>query len=127
MFSEISKGDAQEVKHTEAQNFQDIKPESGMTVSEANEYWDIIFNEKTEVSDGYYNSYETRLSRTPLDNLRGHWEDERGESKYVPSDKTEEGKAARDKLAEKNMDGIEYKYAEPTFLNVRKLRLRFQI
>lgn len=115
MFSEISKGDAQEVKHTEAQNFQDIKPESGMTVSEANKYWDNIFNEKTEVSDGYYNSYETRLSRTPLDNLRGHWEDERGESKYVPSDETEEGKAARDKLAEKNMDGIEYKYAEPDF------------
>lgn len=44
MFSEISKGDAQEVKHTEAQNFRDIKPESGMTVSEANKYWDGVFD-----------------------------------------------------------------------------------
>ena len=115
MLSEISKNDVKEIQVSEMPSYRDIKPESGMSVSEANKYWDNLFKEKTEVSDGYYNSYETRLSKTPLDSLRGHWEGERGESKYVPSDETAEGKAARDKLAEKGMDGIEYKYAEPDF------------
>lgn len=115
MFSEIGKGDTREIQNTETQNFQDIKSESGMTVGEANKYWDNIFNEKTEVSDGYYSSYEARLSRTPLNNQKGHWEGKRPESKYIPSGETEKGKAARDKLAEKKIDGIEYKNAEPDF------------
>ena len=36
MLSEIVKSDAKETKGTETQNFLDIKPESGMNVSESN-------------------------------------------------------------------------------------------
>lgn len=61
------------------------------------------------------NSYETRSSNIPVDGVRGKWEGERGESKYVPSDETDEGKAAKEKLAEKDQDGVEYNYAEPDF------------
>ena len=43
MFSEIGKGDTREIQNTETQNFQDIKSESGMTVGEANKYWDSVF------------------------------------------------------------------------------------
>lgn len=45
MFSEIGKNDTREIQNTEPQNFQDIKPESGMTVSEANKYWDSVFDD----------------------------------------------------------------------------------
>lgn len=45
MFSEIGKNDTRELQNTEGQNFQDIKPESGMTVSEANKYWDSVFDD----------------------------------------------------------------------------------
>ena len=47
MLSEIVKSDAKETKGTETQNFRDIKPESGMNVSEANKYWDNLFNGDT--------------------------------------------------------------------------------
>ena len=47
MFSEIAKSDIKETKGTETQNFRDIKPESGMNVSEANKYWDNVFNGDT--------------------------------------------------------------------------------
>ena len=47
MFSEIAKSDNKETKSTETQNFRDIKPESGMNVSEANKYWDNLFNGDT--------------------------------------------------------------------------------
>ena len=50
MFSEIDRGDAKEIKTTEVQNFQDIKPESGITVGEATKYWDNIFNKKIKIS-----------------------------------------------------------------------------
>ena len=115
MLNEVVKNDVKEMRAFETPSYRDIKSESGLSVSEANKYWDNFFKEKTEELDGYYNSYEIRLSRTPLDSLRGHWEDERGESKYIPSKETEEGKAAYDKLAENGMDGIEYKHAEPNF------------
>lgn len=86
-----------------------------MTVSDAKSFVDSLFKETQDTSDGYYNSYETRSSNIPVDGVRGKWEGERGESKYVPSDETDEGKAAKEKLAEKDQDGVEYNYAEPDF------------
>lgn len=44
MFSEITKSNTKEAKDTEAQNFCDIKPESGINVGEANKYWYNLFN-----------------------------------------------------------------------------------
>lgn len=104
-----------DIGKSEVSAFKEIKPKTDMTVSEAKSFVDSLFKETHDTSDGYYNSYETRLDRTPLDGIRGSWEGDRGESKYVPSEETERGKAAHDKLAEKGMDGIEYKYAEPDF------------
>ena len=109
------KPEVTDIPKPEASAFKEIKPETDMTVSEAKSFVDSLFKEKSEISDGYYNSYETRSSNIPVDGVRGHWEGERGESKYVPSDETEEGKAAQHKLSEKDMDGVEYRYAEPDF------------
>lgn len=104
-----------ETKPSEASGFQEIKPRTGMTISEAIDFVRSLFSETQDTSDGYYNDYETRKDRTPIDGPRGQWEGERGESKYVPSDETEAGKAAKEKLAEYDMDGIEYTNAEPDF------------
>lgn len=109
------KPEVADVGKTEVSAFKEIKPETNMTVSEAKSFIDDLFKEKRDVSDGYYNSYSIRISITPVDGIRGKWEGERGESKFIPSNETEGGRAARDKLAEKGMDGIEYKYAEPDF------------
>ncbi len=95
--------------------FKEIKPETDMTVSDAKSFVDSLFKETQDISDGYYNSYETRSKNLPVDGVRGRWEGERGESKYIPSGETEEGKAAKEKLAEKGQNGVEYNYAEPDF------------
>ena len=104
-----------DTEKTEVSAFKEIKPETDMTVSDAKSFVDSLFKETQDTSDGYYNSYETRSSNIPVDGVRGKWEGERGESKYVPSDETDEGKAAKEKLAEKDQDGVEYNYAEPDF------------
>ena len=109
------KSEVADVGKPEVSSFKEIKPETDMTVSEAKSFVNSLFKETHDASDGYYNSYETRSSNIPVDGIRGQWEGERGESKYIPSNETEEGRAARDKLAEKDMDGVEYRYAEPDF------------
>lgn len=66
---------------------------------------------------GKYTSYETRLSRTSLDDnpILGHYEGERGESKFIPSGRTVEGVIVKDILKKYGIDGIEYRNAEPDF------------
>lgn len=115
MLEFLEKSKVFEVNKPENLTFREIKPKTDMTVSEAKSFIESLFKEIQEPSDGYYNSYETRLGRTPVDGERGHWEGDRGDSKYIPSVETDEGRAAKDKLAEKNIDGIEYRYAEPDF------------
>ena len=44
MLSEISKNDAKEIQASEMPSYRDIKPESGMSVSEANKHLDSLFN-----------------------------------------------------------------------------------
>ncbi len=80
----------------------------------------VIFwsEELARVADfgGEYTSYADRLNQTPReDDDRGHYEGERGESTYIPSDSTEAGEKAIEKLAEYGLDGIEYINAEPDF------------
>ena len=115
-----------EMKQREAAGFQEIKPQTDMSVSEAKdfinslfketkEFINGIFNEAKDTSDGYYTSYKDRLDRTPADGIHGQWEGEHGESMYKPSDETDAGKAVKEKLAEKGLEGIEYKNAEPDF------------
>lgn len=100
------KPEVSDAEKPEVLAFKEIKPETDMTVSDAKSFVDSLFKETQDTSDGYYNSYETRSSNIPVDGVRGKWEGERGESKYVPSDETDEGKAAKEKLAEKDQDGV---------------------
>ncbi len=115
--SELSRGsEIQEAKPLEVQNFRDITPESNTTVEDAKSFVDALFSVTPETNDGYYNSYEDRMKHTPGEpSHRGTWEGERGESKFIPTDETEEGQAAKDRLAEYDMDGVQYKNAEPDF------------
>lgn len=63
----------------------------------------------------YKTPYEFRLSFTPLDSERGHWEGERGESIFIPSDATEEIRKVKYELNRHNLKGIEYKDCIPDF------------
>lgn len=109
---EIKTPEIEEIKKLEPENFKDIQPENGMTAEKAKEFWNTEFKNESE----YYNTYEDRIGCTPKeDSNLGKWEGDRGESKFVPNSETLEGKAALDKLAEKDLDGIEYKNAEPDF------------
>ena len=115
---EIIASDMKELKDTLSEKFKEIKPESDMKDEDAKGFWDGLFEKMESQEDGeYYNSYEDRLSKTPSpeNTERGSWEGERGESKYKPSDETELGAKAVEKLNEKGLDGIEYKNAEPDF------------
>lgn len=118
MGGEFSTSDVPEIKKPQVENFKEIKPETGMSSSDAKSFWTEQFiNETGEVElGGKYNSYEDRLKHTMLENSDyGEYEGERGESKFVPSEITEDGKACKEKLDEYGLDGIEYKNAEPDF------------
>lgn len=66
---------------------------------------------------GKYISYEDRLKRVPSgENLiQGYFEGVRGESKYIPSDRSAEGIVVIEILKNYNQDGITYRNAEPDF------------
>ncbi len=44
MFGEVSKNEVKEIQSSEMSGYQDIKPESGMSVNDANKYWDGVFD-----------------------------------------------------------------------------------
>ncbi len=44
MFGEVSKNEVKETQSSEMSGYQDIKPESGMSVNDANKYWDGVFD-----------------------------------------------------------------------------------
>lgn len=129
--SEITGHDAKEVRNSSVDNFKKIKPEKEVSTKEVNDFWASEFKkgaeaakaetlEKSEQKDhefgGKYNSYKERLDITPKrDSLNGQWTGDRGESMFIPSEASEESKAAKEKLAEYNQIGIEYINAEPDF------------
>jgi hypothetical protein len=116
--SEAKSPEVRETKQPQIENYKEIKPETNMSVNETKDYWDNTFNnELSDVHEGeFYNSHENRIKCTPTETSEsGNWEGERGEAKFIPSRETEAGQAAIDKLAEKGLDGIEYKNAEPDF------------
>ena len=105
-----------DVEKPDVSTFREIKPESNMTISEAKSFVDSLFQKMDDTSDGFYTSREDRMDRIPVEHSdRGIWEGERGESKFIPSEGTDRGRAAQEKLAEKELDGIEYKNTEPDF------------
>lgn len=135
--NELSKmPEGSEVRKPEAENFKDIKPISDMSVSDAKSFVDSLFGDEkgteigypkdaetmaqmeksfqNEVNDDRYTNYKDRLDRTPTEKL-GVWEGERGESKFIPNEDSEAGRAAKEKLAEYGQDGVDYKNAEADF------------
>lgn len=125
MFSEIGKNDTRELQNTEGQNFQDIKPESGMTVSEANKYWDSVFDdgistgaEISEVSKQYLDDNGNEYREE--DELKPNAEFERNGYRYKTDERgrvvSAEGKLKmrdpdykRDMEKVRTMDSKEYK------------------
>ena len=56
------------------------------------------------------------IDHTPTeDSEKGHWEGERGNSKFIPNENTETGLKAKEKLAEFGQDGIRFINGEPDF------------
>jgi len=82
-------------------------------------YRDLYGDTENSVEDNaeneseYPSSYEERIKETPREGERGHWEGERGESKYIPTDSD-----IIDILKEYGLDGIEYKNGIPDFSKV---------
>lgn len=65
---------------------------------------------------GKYVLYEERKNGTSKSGpLSGYYEGERGESKFIPSDRTAKGLAVLEILRQKGLDGIVYRNAEPDF------------
>ena len=85
---EIKSSEVNETKAPEVENYRNIQPENGMTVSEAKDFWNKEFTvEPIENTDsefgGKYNSYEKRLGCVPADGETGKFEGERGNSKSL--------------------------------------------
>lgn len=105
-----------DMKKFERRDFTEIKPQNNMSISDARSYFDNLFQEMHDREEEYYTSYEDRINHTPKeDSELGSWEGERGESKFIPNENNEAANAAKEKLAEYGMDGIEYESAEPDF------------
>ena len=108
-----------ELRQQGAEKFQNIQPETGITSREVKNYIGKMFESVGkifETKEEHYVSEKVRYDRTPTtENPDGKWQGERGDSKYFPSENTEKGITAKEKLAEYGMDGVEYKNAEPDF------------
>ena len=105
-----------DMKKMEKRDFSEIKPKDNLSIIDARSYFDNLFQDMHDKEKDYYTSYEDRLNHTPKeDSELGSWEGERGESKFIPNEENEAANAAKEKLAEYGMDGIEYECAEPDF------------
>lgn len=101
-----------EAKPSLLEGFRQITSELGTTFEDAKAFVCDLF----EQEDDHYVPYGERLGYTPLaDTEKGTWKGERGESKFIPSDRTSAGRDAKEKLAEYGLRGITYKDAEPDF------------
>ena len=65
---------------------------------------------------GKYNSYKERIDGTSKESpILGRYDGERGESKYIPSNRNAEGIVVIGILKKYGVDGIEYRNGEPDF------------
>lgn len=114
-----------EVKKPEMENYKNIKPENGMNVEKAKEFWNEFFDKTVEkVSDKLvgkefgtnYHAERHMIMHTPVeDSAKGYWTGGRGNSKFIPNENTEAGMRAKAKLAEYGLKGIRYKNGEADF------------
>lgn len=121
--TEFKKKDVSEVQNAKPEGFKEIKPQGEANVDNARSFWDNLFektsdivNDIKEELDNHYTSRQERIDCAAKSN--GTWTGEPGNSKFIPTDKTDEGLAAREKLSEYGMDGIVYKDGIPDFSKV---------
>ena len=115
MFNELDAPKEVKAESNESESgFRLINIKTEMTIVEG---YDFIKEKLAELKkDIHYVGYDDRLNQTPTEeSYLGKWEDERGESMFVPDDSTGQGKRAKEKLAEYGLEGIEYNDAEPDF------------
>ena len=111
---EIKTDDLQEVKSSEVENYQNVKPEDGMTVHEAQKTWDKIFDNGTDDSESK-SSEEDRTGRTE----ESHKEDntqrnDSGETQEAKNDLRDQNETCRtmeeisllEKLMSGKLDGL---------------------
>ena len=122
MMKEIKSQESSEIKTSEANKYKEIKPENGTTYEDSKKFWNEKFSDKVsdivndfkEKLDNHYTSREERMEFAEK-GCDGTWTNEPGNSKFIPTDKTSEGVAAREKLSEYGMDGVDYKDGIPNF------------
>lgn len=99
-----------------------VSSEKTLTSHETNlekKYDKLIDNDdmeksESDVNENYYSTYEERIKQTPReDSERGGYEGDRGESKFIPTDKE-----INEILEKYGLDGIVYKDGIPDFSEV---------
>ena len=109
---EIKTNDLQEVKNPDIDNYQRIRPESGMKALDARNAWDSIFNNEME-KNKYENTGEDREDKTKENDKEAstQW-DENAESQEIRDeiDKTDIGRSDEEigllkKLLSEELDG----------------------
>ena len=99
-----------------------VSSEKTLTSRETNlekKYDKLIDNDdmeksESDVNENYYSTYEERIKQTPReDSERGWYEGDRGESKFIPTDKE-----ISEILEKYGLDGIVYKDGIPDFSEV---------
>lgn len=111
---DIKSTDVAETKKPETTEFKEIKPETDISPKEARKFWDNEF--ASLENDGLYTSLENRVNEAGKSD--GTWSGDVGNSKFSPSDLTDEGIAAKNKLSEFGLDGIEFKNGIPDFSKI---------
>ncbi len=121
MMKEIKSQENSEIKSPESNKYKEIKPENGTTYADSKKFWNEIFNKASDIVndfkervDNHYTSREERMEFATKGS-DGTWTGEPGNSKFIPTDETPEGVAAREKLSEYGMDGVDYKDGIPNF------------
>ena len=106
----------QDVKNTELPKF-----DSKLDVKDSMAFWDKVFESAESVGDflegkiekfnQYFSTYKERLAQTPSDNgERGEWQEERGESRFIPN-----SEEIKEILSKFGLNGIKYTDAIPDF------------
>lgn len=114
-----NKPETTDITNHDIDSFKDITPAGGMSVPAARAFIKTLFDNLLERNNEYYVPSEERVKYTPK-YIDGEWVAERGNSKFIPSSETERGLAAKEKLAEHGLDGIDYVNNEPDFSKCSK-------
>lgn len=94
---------------------------SGMSEKRAEQYFSKKFDKK------HYVPEKERLDHTPSETSEhGSWTGERGNSKFIPSHNTEDGRLACEKLKDYNEVGVVYRDAEPDFSPVSEATVEIE-